>query len=90
MATTESFADKIKVQSAAKDVAMDCISLNFSGALKHVMNATGQGILIIAKERIKGKLALTTIDYLIKYKAVANLAKEYESNYKTSASSSSR
>ena len=89
MATTESFADKIKVQSAAKDVAMDCISLNFSGALKHVMNATGQGILIIAKERIKGKLALTTIDYLIKYKAVANLAKEYQSNYKTSASSSS-
>ena len=42
MATTESFADKIKLQSAAKDVAMDNISFNFSGALKHVMNASAQ------------------------------------------------
>ena len=48
---------------------------NFSGALKHVMKATGKGILVIAKERIKGKMAETNIDYLIKFKAVANLAK---------------
>jgi hypothetical protein len=79
MATTETFSDKMQLGSAVKDVAVDCISLNFSGALKHVMKATGKGILVIAKERIKGKMAETNIDYLIKFKAVANLAKEAES-----------
>ena len=74
MATTESFADKMKLKSAVGEVATDCLALNFSGAIKHLGKSVGNGILLLAKERIRGKAAETNIDYLVKHRAVARLA----------------
>ena len=69
MATTESFADKMKLKSAVGEVATDCLALNFSGAIKHLGKSVGNGILLLAKERIRGKAAETNIDYLVKHRA---------------------
>eukprot|EP00943_MAST-04B_sp_MAST-4B-sp1_P005111 g5111.t1 len=74
MVTTESFHEKFCIGKTAKSIAVDCITLNFSGAVEHALKGAGKGILKYAKEKVKRRGAKRNVDCLVKYKALAKLA----------------